>query len=649
MRWQRVAQAAIAVFVIGFIAVLVTTLRRESAQPATPPPPPVQEEPTAVTQNLGGCEQITAVAGKRVFSLKCGKHFMYADGRQRLLDGVELSLPRDNRDFVVVSNEAEVKPKDAGVDTAVFKGDVRLTSAGLEVRAAEATYADAEGLVTIPGPVEFTRGRMRGAGVGATYDRTRDVLWILQQARVEVDADPKTGEGAISGSADAIGLAKADHFLRLQRNGRLSGEGRVVEADDLVIRLTDDDQRVRAMELRGNSRITGGTGGPQSMSAQDIDLAYAEDGRTLQQARLVENAVLQLPATAGNASKRISARTIDLALGPDGTSVTTLAANERVQVDIPAEGGAPAKRIQSASLAANGPPGVGLQAATFAGGVEYHETRAARAKVAAVDRRATSDSLVLETSPGLGTIQKADFRGNVTFTDAPDFSAFAPQGIYYMDRDRLELSPGDGLPGPPPRVTDGRLSVSARTIDLTVSTRELVAETRVRSTMIPQKGEASGQGRRLPSMLDDDKEINVTANRLKYSGAASSATYTGNAVLWQGDTSLKGDTIIVDDRHGNLTVTGGVTTVFMVDEADRQTGVRKPVRTIGTSETFTYDDKQRLATYTTKARIVGAQGDVTGDKIELFMKADVNELERAEAAMPADMVGMAAIRLKNYN
>ena len=52
------------------------------------------------------------------------------------------------------------------------------------------------------------------------------------------------------------------------------------------------------MELRGHSRITGGSGGPQAMSARDIDLAYAEDGRTLQRARLIENAAVQLPAPA---------------------------------------------------------------------------------------------------------------------------------------------------------------------------------------------------------------------------------------------------------------------------------------------------------------------------------------------------------------
>jgi lipopolysaccharide export system protein LptA len=44
-----------------------------------------------------------------------------------------------------------------------------------------------------------------------------------------------------------------------------------------------------------------------------------------------------------------------------------------------------------------------------------------------------------------------------------------------------------------------------------------------------------------------------------------------------------------------------------------------------------YDDAKRLATYTTKAHIVSSERDVTGDKIELFLEAEKNELQRAEA------------------
>jgi lipopolysaccharide export system protein LptA len=59
------------------------------------------------------------------------------------------------------------------------------------------------------------------------------------------------------------------------------------------------------------------------------------------------------------------------------------------------------------------------------------------------------------------------------------------------------------------------------------------------------------------------------------------------------------------------------------------------VETLATGHTLLYEDAKRLATYTTgptaKAHIVGTQGDVTADVIELFLKPGANELERAEA------------------
>lgn len=640
MRWQRVAQALIAIFVVGFIAILVTSLRKQTARPQDQPPPADRIDREAVVENPGGCEQITAAAGKRVFSIKCGKHFLFKDGRQRMTDGVEVTINRSDREFVIKSAEADITPKDDKIDRAVFKGDVRFTGqGGLEVKAAEATYSDNDGILNIPGPVEFTKGRMRGSGVGATYDRTREVLWLKEKAQFTVEANPKTGQGGVQGTAGSIGLARADHYVRFLQNANLTGEGRVLQADDLVVRLAADDERVQAMELRGNSRITGGSGGPQAMSARDIDLTYAEDGRTLQNARLTENAVVQLAGAAQG--KRISGSTMDITLGPDGSSVTNLTASAPVQVDLPAEGQSPAKRIRSANLAAHGAPGQGLQSATFTGAVEYRETRPAapRQKLAALDRTARADTLIVETKPGLGAMERADFRGNFTFTEAPDLSAEAPQAIYHVARDRIELMPGEGLPGPAPRVTDRRIAVSARTIAFSTTTREMNAETKVRSTMQPQKNREANAGGKLPSMLKQDQPVNVTANRLAYKGTGAAAIYSGAAMMWQGDeTTIKGDTITIDDRNGNLRADGKVTTFFNIDEAKAEGSAKKRTPTTGTAETFTYDDARRLATYSGKAHIVGPQGDVTGQKIALFLKKEESQLERAEAYGPPVVV-----------
>ena len=59
------------------------------------------------------------------------------------------------------------------------------------------------------------------------------------------------------------------------------------------------------------------------------------------------------------------------------------------------------------------------------------------------------------------------------------------------------------------------------------------------------------------------------------------------------------------------------------------------MQTIATADNLLYEDAIRLATYTTgpsaKAHMVGTQGDVTADRIQLFMKQNAGELERAEA------------------
>lgn len=630
MRWQRAAQAVIAVLVIGFIGVLVMTLRQERVNPVQEPaPPPIDKDALSETRGKG-VTRITDPSGKDRFVITfAGSHIALPGGRQRISEDVTLTINRPDRSFVVAADDLDLLSKEGtGLVEATFKGNVHLTGAGgLDVKADEATYAENTGVITIPGAVQFSKGRMTGSGVGATYDQNREVLWILREAKVNVAPD-KTGTGGLNAVATKAGLARAEHYMVLDGAARIEGEGRVTEANIVTIRLTPDDERIQLLELRGNSRITGGSGGPQSMSARDIDLTYGPDGRTLQSARLIENAVLQLAGAA--AGKRIAGNSIDLGMAPDGATVTNLVANGRVQVDLPAEAGGPAKRILSSTLTSAGAPGPGLQNAQFGGGVEYRETRPASKGVAALDRTARALKLSLDTKPGLGALEKADFRGNVDFADGADVKAEGQQGIYHIAGDRLEVKLLQGEPGPSPRVSDPKISVQALTIVLALATRDMTADTNVKSTIMPQKTKSAPGGEaRIPSMLAQDKEVNVTSNRLNYTQAG--ATYSGNAKMWQEKTTIRGATIIVEEKTGNLTASGGATTVFFLEEADQKTGTRRLVQSTGKAETFVYNDAKRLATYTTKATIDGSQGNVTGDRIELFLKPAVNELERAVA------------------
>lgn len=635
--WQKRLRLVIALFVVVFAAIVVVSLKK--GRPAsTAVAVPKKVDPKAVVQ--GGAGNYThTTAGKTSFSIKFGNQLTYADDRSKFGGGVTVVLPDKNgRTVTIESQDAELtRPPGKEVGTAVFSGGIKLTTSdGIVVTSATATYDDDEKITRIPGPLTFKKGRMTGSSVGGTYDQERAVLWLLDQAKVDVVPD-KQGNGAIHVTSKTAGMARNEHYMKFVGEARLEGDGQITVADDATAFLTEDDERVTRMELRGNARITGkpGQSGPQDMRARDIDLMYAEDGRTLQAAKLIENASVQLPGAKGKTGRRIAGKAIDIALAADGSTVTNLVANEQVQVDLPPDGETPARTIKSASLLATGPDGI--QAATFSGEVEYREGRAARGKLAAIDRTARSMRLDIKTKPGFGDIEQATFHNNVRFTDGPQTTALSPYAVYSIANDRLDLSPGDGHSGRGPHVSDGRLSIDARNIQMMLGTQAMKADTRVRTLMLAQAKQAKpgDAAVKVPSMMKQNEPVNVQSNRLEYDAAKSVATYDGNARLWQEDTEIRADKIVIEDKTGNLRAISKVVTSMKLSQAVDKTskGQKKPDAepTNTTADELLYEDGKHRATYVGNAHMSGPSGDVTADKIELFLAEQGGELERAEA------------------
>ena len=637
--WQKRLRLVIALFVVVFAALVVVSLRKGRPEPPRVAAPKKLDDKAIIQGGAGNYTHRNA--GKTAFSIKFGNQLTYSDNRSKFGGGVTVVLPDKNgRTVTIQSQDAEVTtPPDKEIGTAVFSGGIKLTTSdGIVVTSATATYNDDEKMTRIPGPLTFKKGRMTGTSVGGTYDQDRAVLWLLDQAKVDVVADKK-GNGAIHVTSKTAGMARNEHYMKFTGEARLEGDGQITVADDATAFLTEDDERVTRMELRGNARITGkpGQSGPQDMRARDIDLAYAEDGRTLQVARLMEQASVQLPGDKGKTGRRISGKAMDITMAPDGSTVTNLVANEQVQVDLPPDGETPARTIKSASLLATGPPGAGIQAATFSGDVEYRESRAARGKLAAIDRAARAMRLDVKTKPGFGDIEVATFHNNVRFTNGPNTTAESPYAVYSIAQDRLDLNPGDGHPGRGPHVSDGRLSIEARNIQMTLATQGLKADTRVRSLMLaqskqPKPGDAAVK---VPSMMKQNEPVNFQSNRLDYDAAKSVAIYDGNARLWQEDTEIRADKIVIEDKTGNLRATSKVVTSMKLSQAGDKTakGGKKPDAepTNTTADELLYEDEKHRATYTGNAHMSGPSGDVTADKIELFLAEQGGELERAEA------------------
>src|SRR4029079_6389230 len=104
----------------------------------------------------------------------------------------------------------------------------------------------------------------------------------------------------------------------------------------------------------------------------------------------------------------------------------------------------------------------------------------------------------------------------------------------------------------------------------------------------------------------------------------------GAAVLWQGDTAVKGATITIDDKTGDLASTGPATTTTRLEQLDANKK-KERVRSIATADDFKYTEAKRLATYTGAAHLAGPPRDSTEASSELYLKESGDEVDRAEA------------------
>ncbi|MBE3098868.1 MAG: LPS export ABC transporter periplasmic protein LptC, partial [Planctomycetes bacterium] len=360
--WQRRARLGLAVFVVVFAAGLFFALRREPARPQAPPIR--RSDPNAAVESTGGVA-IQLKGDKEEFKVESEESLVYANGMRKLKQVKVTVAERAGRSFVLAADEAEVGAGDTAVEV---RGHVTLTvSDGLTVTTDQASYTEGDGVVRAAGPVQFRRGRLSGSGVGMTYDKTRDVLWLLDQAELEMAAGD-AGSGASRVRAGAAGLARQDHYMRFERGVRVLRAGRALEADTAVAYLSDDEEHIQRVELRGGSRIVGGTRTPgalEAMSARDMDLTYGAEGETLQQALLAGGAVIQIAGDKGARGRRIAGEFMDIGLAPDGTTVTSLAGRDNVQLDLPPGGGAPGRAVRAAALQATGAPATGLTNASF--------------------------------------------------------------------------------------------------------------------------------------------------------------------------------------------------------------------------------------------------------------------------------------------
>ena len=61
-------------------------------------------------------------------------------------------------------------------------------------------------------------------------------------------------------TAGAFGFARRDRYMRFERTMHMDREGQIIDANEAVVHLFPDRDEPDLIELRGDSRVTGGAG-----------------------------------------------------------------------------------------------------------------------------------------------------------------------------------------------------------------------------------------------------------------------------------------------------------------------------------------------------------------------------------------------------
>jgi lipopolysaccharide export system protein LptA len=655
--WQRRTRIGLAIFGVVFAAIVYVSIGERRSQA---PPAPVQRlDPKAAAEvRQGELQRLRET--ERDFAIKFARSLSYDDGSQKLFE-VEITVHKsEGRTYVVSADEALAGPNQRERQ---LNGHVKLrANDGFELTTDRATHNQDDSIVRAPGAVVFSKGQMSGSGANATYDQSRDLLTITEQAKVNMSDE--AGHPTTEFTAGNAVLDRLQNTLTLDGKAHVLRNQQVIDADHVGSRLSDDEQIIQYIELRNNARVTGGSS-IDSMSARDIDMDYTDDGRALERVALNGGAGVAMKGTSGP-GRQIVGEALDVRLAPDG-SIVGLTGRDKVRLDLPASGESAAGSIRADSLDGAGEAGRGLTTTEFRGKVEYREA----GKRGAMDRVVRAQSLTAMLADD--AVSDAAFKRSVTFEEE-GLNARAADIRYQPRMNKLSLSGTDAGGGP--HVSVDQISIDARAIDVGLEDRQITA-TDVKTTLNPQKASKPSSkgagGVAIPGLLRQDEVAQINADALEYGGMAGRAVYRGKATLWQGKTTIRGDVISLDQEKGSLVATGSARSTLELD-----TGV-----STGSGDEVRYDDEKRLVTYRAAAlpptsergtgsatprtggpadarravpvrdaQLGGPQGDLRAERIEIVLAKQGNTVERLEGytrvTLKLDMRTAVGSRLTYY-
>jgi lipopolysaccharide export system protein LptA len=531
-------------------------------------------------------------------------------------------------------------------NTLILASQVRLKMSGADPSTIEA----ASGLITgEPRIVLLDRPNLRRGD--ETLQAERAKMFLTAENLVE----RITAEGNVQAKVDQAekkkGTGPGSKPAKKQSHQQQTKQQQIVEtrvtADQAEFLLTGKQNQLRTATLRGHVEFERAGAQPMHGTAGRVVLDYSGQNQlqklhAVDQVRLTQSAANRVAsgATDSGSDFALTASSIDF-LVVDGRFLDRAVTFGPAQITI-LSSAAPA---QSGSVP-RGPQTPTPQRTIVTAGQfnAAFETVDGSSYLTAI--HGAPDARIVNQSPGQPTRVSVSETVDATFLPQGGIAAVTQQGnVAYTDdqppdkrtqatADQARYAPNDqmlALTGSP-RVIEGGMATTAKTIRINRATGEAQAEGDVKSTYSELQEQPNG------SLLASSSPIHVTARRMTARNHPAIAVYSGGARLWQDANLVEAPTIQFDREQRSLAAQGTkaqpVSTILVQPERDqphaqgsakvpKKSGTRNksgpPALVAITAAQLTYVDSERKAHYEGGVSAKGADFTASAQSMDVYL------------------------------
>jgi lipopolysaccharide export system protein LptA len=220
------------------------------------------------------------------------------------------------------------------------------------------------------------------------------------------------------------------------------------------------------------------------------------------------------------------------------------------------------------------------------------------------DRVSTSTTLDASFHPGSG-IDSIVQQGSVAYNDG-DRKAWGDRASYTPSDQMLVLTGS-------PRIIDGGMTTTGRTMRMNRTTGDAFADGDVKSTYSDLKAQPNG------ALLASSDPIHVSAQAMTAHSSPALALYTGDARLWQNANVIQAPSIEFDRNRRSVVARGSPTqSVSTVLVQTEKSGKATPVKI--TSAGLSYTDSERKAQFEGGVQAKSSDLTIAAREMDVFLQ-----------------------------